>query len=118
MPGVQVPALNLTVKTGSTPIVGAKVKITGTCTFSRTYTTIEKTVSKATEKIIEKGVPADPGLPWGTYEVCASANVSARSTGRQQQRHGQEPGRATTLNLDLADSTGLKAANAVKERGD
>ena len=42
VPKIQVPALNLTVKTGSTPIVGAKVKITGTCSFERIYTTVDK----------------------------------------------------------------------------
>jgi type II secretory pathway pseudopilin PulG len=75
VPSVQVPALNLTVKTGSTPIVGAKVKVTGTCSFERVFTTVERTIEKGAEKIIEKGVLADPGLPWGTYEICASAKV-------------------------------------------
>jgi Tfp pilus assembly protein PilV len=102
VPGVQVPALNLTVKTGSTPIVGAKVKITGTCSFSRTYTTIEKTIVKGTEKITEKGVLADPGLPWGTYEVCASANVSGVNRRIKKSTAVQSLSSATVLNLDVS----------------
>ncbi|MDX6602186.1 MAG: hypothetical protein QOF13_1388 [Solirubrobacterales bacterium] len=97
VPSVQVPALNLTVKTGSTPIVGAKVKITGTCSFERIYATVEKET--------EKGVLADPGLPWGTYEVCASANVAG--TNRRIKKSGvvvQSLTSATTLNLDVSGS--------------
>lgn len=105
VPPIQVPALNLTVKTGSTPIVGAKVKITGTCSFERIYATVERTIEKGAEKIIEKGVLADPGLPWGTYEVCASANVSG--TNRRVKKSGisvQTLTSATTLNLDVSGS--------------
>lgn len=97
VPSVQVPALGLTVKTGSTPIVGAKVKITGTCSFERIYTTVEKGT--------EKGVLSDPGLPWGTYEVCASANVSG--TNRRIKKSSiavQSLTSATVLNLDVSGS--------------
>jgi Tfp pilus assembly protein PilV len=57
---IQLPALNLVVKKNGAALVGAEVKITGTCSFSRKYTTVTG------------GVLADPGLPWGTYEVCAA----------------------------------------------
>lgn len=103
VPSIQVPALNLTVKTGSTPIVGAKVKVTGTCSFERNYTTIERTIVKGAEKIVEKGVLEDPGLPWGTYEVCASANVSG--TNRRIKKSGiavQNLTSGTALNLDVS----------------
>ncbi len=102
VPKIQVPALGLTVKTGSTPIVGAKVKITGTCSFERTYATIEKTIVKGTEKITEKGVLADPGLPWGTYEVCASANVSGTNRRIKKSVTVQTLTSATALNLDVS----------------
>lgn len=105
VPKVQVPALNLTVKTGSTPIVGAKVKITGTCSFERIYTTVEKSIVKGTEKIVEKGVLADPGLPWGTYEVCASANVSGVTRRIKKSSIAvQNLTSGTTLNLDVSGS--------------
>jgi type II secretory pathway pseudopilin PulG len=105
VPSVQVPALNLTVKTGTTPIVGAKVKITGTCSFERTYTTVERTIVKGTEKIVEKGVLSDPGLPWGIYEVCASANVGG--TNRRIKAKSvtvQDLTKGTALNLDVSGS--------------
>jgi type II secretory pathway pseudopilin PulG len=102
VPKIQVPALNLTVKTGSTPIVGAKVVITGTCSFERTYTTIEKG--------LEKGILPDPGLPWGTYEVCASAKVLEGKTQvsrRIKTKTGvavQSLTSSTPLNLDVSGS--------------
>jgi hypothetical protein len=106
VPKVQVPALGLTVKTGSTPIVGAKVKITGPCSFERTYTTVENTIIKGTEKITEKGVLADPGLPWGTYEVCASAKVLEGKTEVSRRIKKsiavQSLTSATALNLDVS----------------
>ncbi|HVY78498.1 MAG TPA: type II secretion system protein [Solirubrobacterales bacterium] len=105
IPTVQVPALNLTVKTGSTPIVGAKVRVTGTCSFERIYSTVEKTIEKGSEKIVEKGVLADPGLPWGTYEVCASAKVG--STNRRIRAKNvtvQNLTSGTLLNLDVSGS--------------
>jgi type II secretory pathway pseudopilin PulG len=109
VPSVQVPALNLTVKTGSTPIIGAKVKITGTCSFERIYATVEKTIVKGTEKIIEKGVLEDPGLPWGTYEVCASAKVLEGKTevSRRIKKSSiavQNLTSGTVLNLDVSGS--------------
>jgi Tfp pilus assembly protein PilV len=60
---IQLPALNLVVKKNGTALSGAEVKITGTCSFSRKYTTIAG------------GVLTDPGLPWGTYEVCAATTT-------------------------------------------
>lgn len=105
VPSVQVPALNLTVKTGSTPIIGAKVKVTGTCSFERNYTTVEK----LNGKVVEKGVLADPGLPWGTYEVCASAKVLEGKTevSRRIKKSSivvQNLTSGTALNLDVSGS--------------
>jgi Tfp pilus assembly protein PilV len=92
VPPIKVPALNLTVKTGSTPIVGAKVKITGTCSFERIYATVEK------------GVLSDPGLPWGTYEVCASASVAGvnRRIKTKNPVAVQNLISGTPLNLDVS----------------
>lgn len=62
---IQLPALNLLVKKDGSPLVGAEVKITnsGGCSFSRKYTTTTG------------GVLADPGLPWGAYNVCAATTT-------------------------------------------
>lgn len=59
---IQLPALGLVVKKGGVTVSGAKVEISndGGCSFYRQYTTLAG------------GVISDPGLPWGTYEVCAS----------------------------------------------
>ncbi len=62
---IQLPALNLVVKKDGSALVGAEVKITGTCSFSRKYTTTTG------------GVLSDPGLPWGTYTVCAATTTGS-----------------------------------------
>lgn len=93
IPTIQLPALNLTVKSGASTITGAKVRITGTCSFDRTYTTITG------------GLLSDRGLPWGTYEVCASANISG--TNRRIKKSSiavQNLIIGTTLNLDVSGS--------------
>ena len=70
---VQLPALYVTVKNGSSAINGATVVITDTqCSYgsnnvTRTYTTNSS------------GQLSDPGLPWGTYNICASAQITTGS---------------------------------------
>jgi Tfp pilus assembly protein PilV len=102
IPEIQLPALNLVVKNGTTTTVaGAKVKITGTCSFERPYTTVTG------------GVLADPGLPWGTYEVCASAKVPEGKTEGQRRIKAksvtvQNLASGTPLTLDLASSSAEK----------
>lgn len=78
---VQLPAVNLTVKNGSTPIKGARVTITdkncpeGSGTkIKRTYTTNASGNQTATPAVAPEAI--EPGLPWGEYEICASAEVS------------------------------------------
>jgi prepilin-type N-terminal cleavage/methylation domain-containing protein len=102
IPEIQLPALNLVVKNGTTTTVtGAKVKITGTCSFTREYTTSTG------------GVLSDPGLPWGTYEVCASAKVPEGKTEGQRRLKAksvtvQNLASGTSLTLDLASSSAEK----------
>lgn len=74
---VKVPALEVTVKNGATAIKGAKVTITDReCReaknnlFKRTYSTNSEG-KQATSEVFE------PGLPWGSYEVCASALIGS-----------------------------------------
>ncbi len=93
VPTIQLPALNLTVKTGSSTISGAKVRVTGTCSFDRYYTTTTG------------GVLPDPGLPWGTYDLCASAKVSGIDRRiKKSSISVQNLSSGTTLNLDVSGS--------------
>jgi Tfp pilus assembly protein PilV len=85
---VQIPALNLTVKNGATPIKGAKVTITDKiCLDSsgkkikRTYTTNAKGNQTATPATAPEAI--EPGLPWGEYEICASAELTKGSFRRK-----------------------------------
>jgi len=67
---IQLPALNVTVKQNGVLLSGAKVRVTGTCSFARNYTTNAS------------GALPDPGLPWGTYTVCVSGKNTSNSMRR------------------------------------
>jgi hypothetical protein len=75
---LQLPALNLTVNYKSAPVKGARVTVTDkNCEakgsrVKRVFTTNAEGKMSATTT----GV-AEPGLPWGVYELCASAEVKA-----------------------------------------
>jgi Tfp pilus assembly protein PilV len=78
---IQLPALNVTVKNSSALVKGARVTITdknckdssGTL-IKRAYTTNGSGNQTATPPVAPEA--AEPGLPWGVYEVCASAEIS------------------------------------------
>jgi hypothetical protein len=85
---VQIPALNLTVKNGTVPIKGAKVTITDkNCKdvkgngIKRVYTTNIKGNQTATPATAPEAI--EPGLPWGEYEICASAELTKGSFRRK-----------------------------------
>lgn len=67
---LQLPALSLTVKTGTTAVSGAKVTVTDVaCEYSGSNV-------KRTYFTDSSGIMPEPGLPWGVYDICASANIS------------------------------------------
>jgi Tfp pilus assembly protein PilV len=77
-PTLRLPALYLTVKNGASVIGGAKVTVSdNNCSTSgspvkRIYTTTAAgSLASPTDSTKE-----DPGLPWSTYSLCASATVS------------------------------------------
>jgi hypothetical protein len=77
-PVAQIPALELTVKSGGANVEGARVTLTDpNCTdaegkkVKRVYTTNEKGLISNEPKGI-----AELGVPFGSYEICASARIS------------------------------------------
>jgi Tfp pilus assembly protein PilV len=67
---IQLPALYLTVTKSGAAVSGARVTITDeSCHAKRVYTTN----ASGNQSAVTTG-PIEPGLPWGTYAVCASAN--------------------------------------------
>jgi len=91
---IHLPALNLVVKDGAALLSGARVKITGTCSFSREYTTTTG------------GVLPDGGLPWGTYTICAqkgSGSSARRKTVSNQAVQNLATG--TSVTIDLSSGT-------------
>ena len=77
---IQLPALNLTVNSSGKPFKGARVTVTdksckeakGTNLIKRVFTTNESGNMSATATSV-----AEPGLPWGKYELCVSGEVKA-----------------------------------------
>lgn len=77
---VQLPALNLTVNNAGKAFKGARVTVTDktckeakeTSLIKREFTTNEKGQMSATAS-----GEAEPGLPWGKYELCVSGEVKA-----------------------------------------
>jgi Tfp pilus assembly protein PilV len=90
---IQLPALNLVVKKSGVTLVGAEVKITGTCSFSRKYTTTTG------------GVLPDPGLPWGTYEVCAATTSAPIVHKSLSNVSVQDLAVGTSKEIDLGSGT-------------
>jgi len=109
---VQLPTLYLTVKnaSGTTAekegISGAKVTVTDT------KCSVGSTPIKHTYATVGKGALPDPGLPWSTYEVCASAPVGP--SGKQRRIKNSNvvvhnlTGTALTLSLTSATGGGVE----------
>lgn len=78
---LQLPPLYLTVKNGASVLSGARVTISDdNCTVSgspvkRVYTTTPAgRLSSPSSASVE-----DPGLPWSTFDICASASISGNT---------------------------------------
>jgi Tfp pilus assembly protein PilV len=78
---LQVPALELTVKNGTTPISGARITITdrncqdGSSLVKRVYTS-DASGHQNSAAAAPVTTP-EFGLPWGSYDICASANYTS-----------------------------------------
>jgi prepilin-type N-terminal cleavage/methylation domain-containing protein len=106
---LQVPALELTVKNGSTPISGAKITITDdNCEDSgnplkRIYASDANghQNSSAAAPVTEPEL----GLPWGVYDICASANYSGSNHRLFSNNVSvKNYSSSVVLNLDLSGS--------------
>ena len=98
---LQVPALELTVKNGSSPVSGAKITVTDeNCEVEGNDLMREFTSESQGHQS-----NAEYGLPWGTYEICASANYSG--TYHRKRKSGVTVNSltsTTSLSLDLSGS--------------
>jgi len=101
---LKVPALELTVKNGSTALKGATVKITDEeCKVNGSYLTREYTTESAGHQSSANNGVAEYGLPYGKYEICASSSISG--TNRRVRVSGlkvQNYSSATTQSIDLS----------------
>jgi len=105
---LQLPALNLVVKKGSAALAGAKVTITDkVCKeakgnfVKRTYTSNAAGMPSTSSTGIE-----ELGLPWGTYELCASADISGTIRRKKVSSIAvQSLAAAATTSIDLSSGT-------------
>jgi Tfp pilus assembly protein PilV len=106
---LQLPALEVTVKEGTKVIKGAKVTITDkTCKDPKGNLVKRSYVTNSEGKQFTAGSPTeetDPPLPWGTYEVCASAKVSTSFRKKLASVTVQSLANATSLSVDLSSGT-------------
>jgi type II secretory pathway pseudopilin PulG len=105
---LQLPALELVVKKSGTALAGAKVTITDkVCKdekgnfVKRTYTSNAAGMPSNSSTGI-----AELGLPWGTYELCASANISGSNRFKKvTTATAQSLTAAATASIDLGSGT-------------
>jgi prepilin-type N-terminal cleavage/methylation domain-containing protein len=103
---LKVPALELTVKNGSTALSGATVKITDeNCKVNSSYLTREYTTESNGHQSNATNGTAEYGLPYGKYEICASANYSGNYHRLYQKKlEVQNYSSGTVLNMNLSGS--------------
>jgi hypothetical protein len=105
---IQLPALYLTVK-NSSGTTAEKAGLSGaTVTVTDTKCSVGSTPVKRTYVTNSTGNLPDPGLPWSTYKICASAPVGPSGALRKIESSGQEVHSltGTSLTLSLSSSTG------------
>jgi len=97
---LQVPALELTVTNGSTAVSGAQITVTDeNCKVNGTNLTREFTSNAQGHQ-----ANAEYGLPWGKYEVCASANYSGTYHRKRESVTVQSLTSTTAKTLSLPSS--------------
>jgi Tfp pilus assembly protein PilV len=96
---IQLPALYVTVKNGYSAIKNANVTITDTqCKNGYKYVERDYTTNSS-------GQISDPGLPWGTYDICASAYVSSYTRHANSYGVDVHSTSGTSVNLSITSST-------------
>lgn len=106
---IQLPALETIVKNGATAIAEAKVTITDKiCKESKNLSLIKRVYTTNKSGLPSSAVEGAPelGLPWGTYEVCASAKISGSFRRKKVPTVTvQTLAAATSLPIDLSTGT-------------
>ena len=103
---VQVPALTVTVLNGTTPVSGARVTITDEVCRDASNNKVKRVYSTDSNgNQIGSGGVFEPGLPWGTYEVCASSG-SRRIVSTGVSVKSLTSGTSLSLNVNGPGSNG------------
>ena len=115
-PRIQLPALNLTVTYNGNPISGARVTITdnnSACKYNGSSIKRVYTTNISGQPAASTGGPAEPGLPWGKYKICASAKVKSTPTSEWRRI---ESG-STAINVENLTATGTVLALSLSGTG-
>lgn len=106
---IQLPALEMFVKAGTSAITGAKVTITDkTCKEAKGISLIKRVYTTNGSGMPSSSTTgaAEQGLPWGVYEVCASANVAGTLKRKKATTVTvKNLTAATALTVDLSSGT-------------
>jgi type II secretory pathway pseudopilin PulG len=104
---LQVPALEVTVKNGSSVISGAKITITDEkCVVSGSNLKREYTSEASGHQSSAANGSPEYGLPYGTYKICASASISGNTKKRTVEGVAvQSYSSAKTQTIDLSSGT-------------
>lgn len=105
---IQLPALELVVKNGAAVLSGAKITITDKVCKDASKVLVKRTyTSNATGMPSNSATGASElGLPWGSYELCASANISGNNRRKKVSTVVvQDLTKAATAAIDLGSGT-------------
>ncbi|MGH2973835.1 MAG: prepilin-type N-terminal cleavage/methylation domain-containing protein [Solirubrobacterales bacterium] len=110
---LQVPALELTIKSGSSTIItGAKIIITDeNCKVGNSYLAREYTSESKGHQSSASNGQAEYGLPYGTYTICASANISGTN-----RRLYSEKVKVQSLTSSKVETLDLSGSGSEKNR--
>jgi type II secretory pathway pseudopilin PulG len=115
-PVITMPALFLTVKNSSTLVTGARVTITDESCQETSGTHVKRiyTTNAGGNPSETTAGPAEPALPWGTYEICASATFKE---GSLNVIHRIKKGKVAVQNLSGGTALSLDLSGSGWEKG-
>ena len=111
VPGtIQLPALNLTVKYNSVAFQGARVTVTDKGCKEAKGNLVKRvfTTNKEGKMSETPGGVAEPGLPWGIYELCVSAEV--KPTEKPTEKRLVKVATVTVQNLTAGTTQNVELA--------
>lgn len=104
---IQLPALELVVKNNGVALSGAKITITDKVCKDASNNLVKRTYTSNASGMPSNSATgaSELGLPWGSYELCASANISGTKRKKVPTVVVQDLTKAATATIDLGSGT-------------